>query len=264
MMASYVIGDLHGCYEKFCELLNKIEFCPQKDELILTGDLLSHTQKDGHVLNKIMSLGDSVKTVLGNHDIKFLSEHYLHDMDKVEHISPLTKTHIAWIERSTIIYIHPTLQFIVTHAGIPFNWSIDTARTKAVEFDRYINLFGWKKIFHILHKYPNIYSEHPTCVEKNIAAIANGFTRMRFCDEAGNLDFKYICAPGQQGSNLKPWFEIRSKKQNNNHLLIFGHWASLGLYKKNGVICCDTGCLWGGALTALKIHTPHHVSIIQV
>lgn len=258
-MATYVIGDIQGCYDELLLLLEKIQFDIRKDKLIFAGDLVNRGPKSLEVLRLIKSFGKSAKVVLGNHDLYLLAVAYgylpaakkdtlndiLHAADKEELIS--------WLRKQRFLYTHK--KHIITHAGIPPIWSLKKAKRLALELEFVLQTDVCFQLF-----MSNLFGNEPDLWNDNLEAInrwrcsANYFTRMRVCDEEGRLDFAFKGELKNKPEALEAWFNIPNTKIDADYTLIFGHWAALnGITNDPHCIALDTGCAWGGKLSAYCI-----------
>ncbi|MDX2425051.1 MAG: symmetrical bis(5'-nucleosyl)-tetraphosphatase [Cycloclasticus sp.] len=257
-MATYAIGDLQGCYDPLRRLLDTLKFDPAHDQLWFTGDLINRGPKSLQTLRFIISLGDSARTVLGNHECHFLAVAYGHKKphraDTFEQLLAAedAKELIEWVRKQPFMYEDHSLGYSMIHAGLPPQWSLAEARQYARELEA---TFQSDNIDQFL---ASMYGDQPDRWDANLTGnerlrfVINCFTRLRYCDEQGRLHLKEKGAIGTQAEGLLPWFEAPNRKTLNDRLL-FGHWSTLGLHKKNNAICLDSGCLWGGKLSAIKL-----------
>lgn len=259
-MAYYIIGDVHGCYYELKNLLKLIKFNQVTDHVIFVGDLVGRGPKSLEVLDLIMDLGDSAISVLGNYDLKLLAVYYnivtQDPIDKFDSILQNTNInkYISWYSNLDFLYLSKRLNIAVAHAGIPPNWGIDSEAYEHAKFAKdYINTHGMKNALINLYSNNELDGTKLTNDHKLFQYIVFGFTRLRYCLSDNYFDKDYKGKPGTQPNNLLPWFSIREKSKNDGYSLFFGHWASLGLNMDNIATCCDSGCIWGGSLTALKI-----------
>ncbi|MBT5952846.1 MAG: symmetrical bis(5'-nucleosyl)-tetraphosphatase [Methylococcales bacterium] len=257
-MSIYAIGDLQGCYDDLLRLLDKIKFNPQSDQLWLVGDLVNRGPKSLECLRFIKSLGPSAVSVLGNHDLHLLAlaTHKKKYRKKEPTFNAILKANdrdelLHWLRHRPLL--HYQEPYYLVHAGIAPQWDLETAKKMAREVET--QLQDNERYLKLLEKMygntPNRWSNNLTG-NKRSRYILNAFTRMRFCDENGTLDFEHKDPPGVQPKELIPWFDM-PKRQNNSNRIIFGHWSNLGYSEKNNCYCIDTGCLWGGQLTALRL-----------
>jgi len=271
-MAIYAIGDLQGCYDSLQLLLEKIEFSPEKDQLWFAGDLVNRGKKSLKTIRFVKSLGDSAIVVLGNHDITLLAMYYgvlpantsLKKLLKAKDCDEL----IEWLRTRPVLHVDDSLGFCMAHAGISPEWTLKKAQKYAKEIEvplRGANTKVWLE---------NVYGNKPRRWSKKLESYArhryilNSFTRMRYCDKKdGALNFSLKSAPVYQSKMRKrnkkvPWF-LWSKRKSIPLRIIFGHWSSLGYYQDENVIGLDTGCVWGGQLTAIRLDSNVVTAISQ-
>jgi len=257
-MGVYAIGDLQGCYDEFQRLLELIEFNPEKDKLWLAGDLVNRGPKSLQVLRFIKSLGNSAITVLGNHDLHLLAlsqgnqRHYKHgSLADILH-APDRDELIHWLRHQYLMYHNKVLGYSLVHAGLPPQWDIPCALLRARELEVVLQGAGFHDFCHAMYgNEPVQWSEDLMGMDR-LRFITNCFTRLRYCTSDGRLALREKGAPGSQNSNILPWFEATGRASRQDRI-IFGHWSTLGYHTANNVWAIDTGCLWGGQLTALKI-----------
>ncbi len=257
-MSVYVIGDVQGCFDELQELVDYIAFNPKKDQLWFVGDLVNRGPKSLETLRWVKSLENSAVTVLGNHDLHLLAAHAgakeirttssLHKTLQAKDIDTL----IEWLRKQPLIQYNKKLKFSMVHAGLAPQWSI----LDAIEYSKEVEtVLRSKKYKDFLF---NMYGDQPSQWDgrlkgwNRLRAITNYLTRIRYCNDKGVMNFTEKGAPGTQSSNMKPWYEIPSRKS-QDITVVFGHWSTLGHINDHNVISTDTGCLWGGALTAVRI-----------
>lgn len=260
-MATYAIGDIQGCYDELRQLLAKINFKSDCDKLWFTGDLVNRGPKSLETLRFIKALGNNAISVLGNHDLHLLAIANTNSTpgkyDTIDEILSAKDCNelLHWLEYLPLIHTDTELKISMVHAGIHPDWSITKAHSLAAEVevilqselsaDFYTNMYGNK---------PEIWTDNLEGWLR-LRHITNVFTRMRFCAQDKSLALKHKCEPGAQPEGLLPWFCIEDRVTENNSIL-FGHWSTLILTKDieyKNVYPLDTGCLWGGHLTAMRI-----------
>lgn len=260
-MATYVIGDVQGCYDELQLLLQKINFNKEIDKLIFAGDIINKGPKSLETIEFIMSLKENAQIVLGNHEILFLaiSYNYLASKDKntFDDIleSPNLKTIQNWLcKQHLLIRIDNTF---ITHAGIPHIWSPKKALKRANEVEFVLKKETTRKLL-----LANIFNNNCDKWNKELegferwSCILNYFTRMRTIDKFGKLDLNFSSTIDKVPKGFKPWFRIKHKKFSDNHKIIFGHWAAIkGETKDKDIIALDTGCVFNGKLTCYCIET---------
>ena len=260
-MAYYAIGDVQGCYDPLRRLLDKLKFDPTKDQVWFAGDLINRGPKSLETLRFIMSLGDSARSVLGNHECHFLAiahgykkPHRADTFDKMLEAEDIDSL-IEWVRTRPFFYEDHKLGYSMLHAGVPPQWSIEDTRQHARELEKVISGKRLKKFLAEMYgNQPDIWNEKLSGNER-LRFIINCFTRMRFCDKKGRLDLSVKSAIDTQEKHLMPWFKAPHRRTANSKIL-FGHWSTLGLHQENNVTCLDSGCLWGGALSAIKLGSP--------
>lgn len=255
-MATYIIGDLHGCFAEFQQLLAKADFDPTHDNLWLTGDLIARGEDSLACLRFVKNLGSRAKTVLGNHDLHFLATALgikkVKPKDKIDAIlnAPDRDELIDWLRRQPLLAEHP--EFVLTHAGISPEWDLATARQCAREVESALQADDYGELLAQMYdNQPDRWSPDLQGIERLRYAI-NVFTRMRFCFPDKRLDFDCKLPPSEVQSDLKPWFELDNPLFSAQNI-IFGHWASLiGYPTPPNIYALDTGCVWGNHLTLLR------------
>ena len=265
-MSTYIIGDVHGCFDQFIRLLKKINYDKQKDQIILTGDLVNRGPKSLDVLNYCLA-DKNITTVLGNHDLYLLylmsikqGKGKLRKIVKAEN----NKEIFDWlITRPLLIQISDQStnnKFIITHAGIPEIWSIEKAQDLANEVSKTLTDNSSKILKAMWGDDPKSWNESLTGKERH-RVIINYFTRMRFLGNKATLDLKNTSTKASKG--FKPWFHYESvsyKKMKQYY--VFGHWASLNGQTNNPhFVGLDTGCVWKGKLTALRVDDLEKISV---
>lgn len=255
-MAIYAIGDIQGCYDDFRRLLDFIAFDPGKDQLWLAGDLVNRGPKSLETLRFVKGLGNSAITVLGNHDLHLIATVVsLGKSGKKDTLASVLRAEdcdelIYWLRHQRLFYYND--DFCMLHAGLPPQWDFETTRQMAIEAEKAMQGQGYEKFFRTMYgNKPAVWRENLTKTEKLRFAI-NCFSRLRYCTTDGVLDFVQKGAPGTQPAHLMPWFMVPGRKSLNMRI-IFGHWSTLGFYQDYNCYSIDTGCLWGGELTALKL-----------
>ncbi len=255
-MAIYAIGDIQGCYEDLLRLLETIAFNEHNDQLWFVGDLVNRGPKSLETLRFIKSLGNSAVTVLGNHDLHLLaascspsSANKKEALNQVL-VAPDRDELIDWLRHRPLF--HHNEHFCMVHAGISPQWDFNQAQKKAHIVQTALQAKDYKNLLKGMYgDKPNLWSPQLSGMAR-LRYIINCFTRMRYCDKAGRLDFNFNGPPGSQPETLMPWFTVPNRKKFDKKI-VFGHWSSLGYHEGDDCYAIDTGCLWGGQLTALKL-----------
>jgi bis(5'-nucleosyl)-tetraphosphatase (symmetrical) len=254
-MSTYAIGDVQGCFQALTQLLAKINFNAQKDELWFVGDLVNRGPESLTTLRFIKNLGTRARVVLGNHDLHLLAVYFnlrpMYTDDTLQEIldAPDADILLAWLRQQPLAYYDSKLKYLMVHAGVAPMWDLNTTLNLAQEVQD--TLSGPEGIEFLKHMYgnePDIWSNTLTGWER-LRVITNYLTRLRYCDVQGHLDLK--TKDLHPAPNFYPWFAIPGRKTAQDDI-IFGHWASLaGKAENPHVFALDTGAVWGGKLTAL-------------
>lgn len=264
-MSVYAIGDIQGCFESLMALLKKIQFDPQQDQLWLVGDLINRGSDSLSTLRYLYSIRQSIKVVLGNHDLHFIARHYgLHAKSKTETLDALLAADdcqllVDWLLLQPLVYHDEKLQWTMVHAGIPPQWTL----SEALQYSREIQavLAGENRLAFL----SGMYGDQPCVWSPDLQGmdrwrlITNYCTRMRFCSAAGELELKTKEDVSASPSGFAPWFTHNRKA--SQHKILFGHWAALqGKAKGDNIYALDTACVWGGELTAFNLITEARIT----
>lgn len=257
-MSIYAIGDVQGCFDELMALVEKISFNPKSDKLWFVGDLVNRGPKSLETLRWVKSLGEHATTVLGNHDLHLLAAHAkVKPVSKSSSLAPVLRASDAdglldWLRYRPLVHYDAEIKIAMIHAGLVPQWNIENALARAKEVEdilRSENYIDFLK---------NMYGNSPDSWNDSLSGwgrlrvITNSFTRLRYCDQFGVMSLTDKGPIGTQNQGMLPWYEINSRKSKNTKI-VFGHWSALGYLEKNNVIATDTGCLWGGSLTAVSI-----------
>ncbi len=253
---------MQGCYEPLSKLLRKIQFQATTDHLWFVGDLVNRGPDSLAVLRFIKNLGLHASTVLGNHDLHCIAvASGVRSVSSADTLQPILEAPdcgelIEWLCQQPLLHEAPQYPYIMVHAGIPPGWDLDTARNCARELESVLR--GPQRLEFLRVMYgnsPKRWKPHLSG-NKRLRYITNAFTRLRYCHADGRLDFAEKRPPGKQDSKLIPWFQVETRKTQCTSI-IFGHWASLQAKQPvdpdYNVMHIDTGCVWGGPLTALRL-----------
>lgn len=256
-MAVYFVGDIQGCYSELNELLSKISFSTQHDQLYVAGDLVARGPDSLSTLRLIKSLKGSAKVVLGNHDLHLLAVY--HDLKKVKTkdllsdllSAPDVEELMLWLIKQPLIQKLPNEETYMSHAGISPQWTPELAFKQAKIAHQHLTSSSFKNwLSHMYGAQPNSW-ENVTDDISQFRFTINALTRMRYCYTNGSLDLACKVHPSQAPNELKPWFEFSHIDSNTQW--IFGHWASLmGQCQPNNIHALDTGCVWGHYLSILR------------
>ncbi len=258
-MAIYAIGDIQGCFDELQRLLDRIRFDPSRDRLWFTGDLVNRGPKSLQTLRFVRELGESAVTVLGNHDLHLLAIHAGQEgqrkrCDTLDAIlqAPDRDQLLEWLRHRPLLHCEAGLNTALLHAGLPPQWEITHARRYAAEVETLLRGANWREFFaHMYGNRPLRWSEDLQGWER-LRFIVNALTRMRYCTMDGELDLHAKGPPGSQPEGLLPWFRVPDRKSRDT-MILFGHWSTLGVLQCDNICALDSGCLWGGSLTALRL-----------
>ncbi|HDL3866523.1 bis(5'-nucleosyl)-tetraphosphatase (symmetrical) [Mannheimia haemolytica] len=253
-MATYIVGDLHGCFNEFQLLLEKVNYNPKQDELFLTGDLVARGEDSLACLRFVKDSANNAKTVLGNHDLHLLGIKRVKPNDKIDAIFE-AKDRLDlqnWLRNQPLVIHHPKHQFLLTHAGISPEWDLATTLACAKEAEKVLQSDNYADyIAQMYENKPERWSEDLQGVER-WRYIINVFTRMRFCYTDKRLDFDCKLPLERAPQELLAWFDLDNPLFTQKNI-IFGHWASLmGKCTRPNIYALDTGCAWGSHLTMLR------------
>ncbi len=267
-MATYFVGDIQGCFQALQQLLAKIDFQPTSDTLWCVGDLVGRGPEPAQVLRYLSGLGNHAVCVLGNHDLHALAAFagitHAKPEDQLDALfnAPDAPALMHWLRTQPFLVQHPTQALIMVHAGLSPQWQI----TEAIDWAEQLQQqFTQEASYHRLLKamYTQslpLWQDIDHDFERCIYAL-NTFTRIRFCHPNGQLDFHCKVPPEQ--TTLLPWYHMRANTEKSEPQIIFGHWSALaGQLNSAHYQALDTGCVWGGCLTAwcLESNMRFHVN----
>lgn len=263
----YLIGDLQGCCDALARLLEKIDFSPSRDRLYLLGDLVNRGPDSLTTLRRLQSLGDAASCLLGNHDLHLLATaagvRAPHKSDTLDAIlqAPDREALLSWVRHQRVA-IHEQ-GWLMVHAGVVPQW--DVAQTLALADEVHALLRGPE----LAEFLPQMYGNEPDRWRDDLSGvprlrfIINVLTRIRFCNAKGKLDFKTKEGLGLAPDGYLPWFDL-PERRTAGRPIAFGHWSTLGLLHRDDLLSLDTGCVWGGELTAARVADGRVLEIIQV
>ena len=261
-MPTYAIGDIQGCYRELRSLLRECGFDARRDCLWFVGDLVNRGPASLDVLRFVADLGDRARTVLGNHDLHLVASargiRPLRARDTFQDVLDAADADalVDWLRDWPMAHHDPELGFVMVHAGIAPAWTIDDALALGAELSRALRAPDHPRLLSGMYgNEPDQWRDSLTGLDR-LRFITNAFTRMRYCHRDGRLDFSETRPPGAQDPSLTPWFTLRNANEDGTRI-VFGHWATLQvdapLPRDLHVRHVDTGCVWGGSLTALRL-----------
>lgn len=257
-MSIYAIGDLQGCFESLEQLLTRIPLRWNEDQLWFVGDLVNRGPHSLEVLRYIKGLGSRAVCILGNHDLHLLSvsEGFapLHRGDTLESVLEASDRHelLDWLRMRPLI--HREMGYTMVHAGLLPQWDVTQACQLAHEVERALRGTSYREFFKEMYgNRPHRWSERLTGMDR-LRLITNALTRLRICSAEGAMEFSHKGDLCDIPKGYLPWFHVPGRRSAGENL-IFGHWSALGLHldRNSGLLALDTGCLWGGCLTAVRL-----------
>jgi len=259
-MSTYAIGDIQGCFEPLKQLLKKIQFNPNVDYLWFTGDLVNRGPHSLETVRFVKSLKNHAITVLGNHDMTLLAvatkavpydpkHHTFSDILKATDSTEL----INWLKQQPLIHHDSKLGYTLVHAGLHPKWDLALATSLAKEVQTVIQGNNAVQFFEKMYgDEPDQWNPQLTGIDR-LRFIVNCFTRLRFCNQDGQLDLVAKESAHLAPKGYFPWFAV-PERANRNLKILFGHWAALeGKCSTPNVFALDTGCVWGNCLTAMRL-----------
>ena len=252
----YLVGDVQGCDDALQRLLQALDFSPSRDRLLLLGDLVNRGPASLQVLRRIVALGSAAQCILGNHDLHLLAVSQgvreLHRSDTFGDVltDPQAAAWLDWLRSQPLACMESG--WLCVHAGVPPQWSTQQTLDLAAEVQR---LMRGPELAHFL---PQMYGNEPKRWDDSLQGAArarfviNALTRMRFCSADGTLDFKTKEGAGSAPDGFMPWFDVPGRATGGQPMA-FGHWSTLGAINRADLLATDTGCVWGGCLSAVRV-----------
>jgi bis(5'-nucleosyl)-tetraphosphatase (symmetrical) len=255
-MTTYAIGDIQGCFDSFRRLLDLVRFDPACDRLWLVGDLVNRGPHSLQTLRFVKGLGDAAVTVLGNHDLHLVmlaegfskkrADDTLDDVLK----APDRQELLDWLRRRPMMHVEDG--HVLVHAGLLPQWTVAQARALADEVETALRADDYRDFL------ANLWGSEPPFWRDGLSGwarlrvIVNAMTRMRFCSADGVMEFETKGELAAAPPGYLPWFAVPGRKS-ADHVLVTGHWSALGLRIEANLLALDSGCLWGGRLTAVRL-----------
>jgi len=269
-MAVWAIGDLQGCHDELTRLIDKLRFNAASDTLWFCGDLVNRGGQSLAVLRTVKALGERAIVSLGNHDLSLLAiaERKREDQARVNPelreilFAPDRDELLGWLRQQKLLHVDRTLGCAMVHAALFPRWTMAQAEELAREIEDKLRGDGYRRLMkQLFGNKPDLWTPKLRGIDRWRAGI-NVFTRMRYCDVRGRIAFADKGAPGTQRPGLYPWFEVPGQVKRELKI-VCGHWSTLGRFAGLGVHAIDTGCVWGGSLTALRVDAeePEYVTI---
>ena len=259
-MALYLIGDVQGCNAALQRLLDVLSFSPSRDTLYLLGDLVNRGPDSAGVLRRLMRLGASAQCLLGNHDLHLLATalgaRKPGRKDTLAGIldAPDRNAMLDWLRQQHMASLlnHQNKDYLLVHAGVLPAWDAQTTMALAGEIEILLRSTALPEFLH------QMYSDTPTGWRNDLAGvdrlrvIINALTRLRFCTAAGDMEFDTKEGMDTAPPGYLPWFDVPGRKT-ADVVVAFGHWSTLGWLDRPNLLALDSGCVWGGHLSALML-----------
>jgi len=255
-MAIYAIGDLQGCFTAFQRLIEFIRFDPAQDKLWLVGDLVNRGPDSLAILRYIRQAGDTMRIVLGNHDLHLLMVaagiSRNHPSDTLQAIldAPDREELLHWLRQQKLFYSEGS--YAMVHAGLLPSWSIAQAAQLAAEVENALRQDDYSELFSCIYGNDPDYWLDDWSGFIRLRVIVNAMTRMRICTAEGKMNLYFKGALSAIPADYLPWFRV-PHRASEHHTIVCGHWSALGLHLSDNVIALDSGCVWGGQLTAIRL-----------
>ena len=261
-MALYMIGDVQGCDSALQGLLDEISFSPSRDTLYFLGDLVNRGPDSAGVLRRLMRYGPSVQCVLGNHDLHLLAvAHGARKPNRKDTLNgildaPDRGALLDWLrgQRMAILENLQGHEVLMVHAGVLPGWTATKTIALANEVESVLRSPDLSDFLHQMYgNTSNRWDDALTGAER-LRVVVNALTRLRYCTPEGHMEFDNSDAPSAAPAGYLPWFEVPGR-QTANITVAFGHWSTLGWLGRADILSLDTGCVWGGCLSALRLES---------
>ena len=271
-MAFYLIGDVQGCDEALQRLLHDIAFSPSRDSLVLLGDLVNRGPASVEVLRRVQRYGSAARCVLGNHDLHLLGvaqgARKAGRKDTLAGVlaAPDREALLDWLRRQPMA-LHQTVggrDLLMVHAGVLPQWSVADTLALAAEVEAVLRGPASAGFLHEMYGNQPAQWRDALGGSARLRTIVNALTRLRFCTAEGQMEFETKDAANAAPKGFMPWFDVPGRKT-AGATIACGHWSTLGWVSRPDLIAADTGCVWGGCLSAVRIGaTPLQRELIQV
>jgi bis(5'-nucleosyl)-tetraphosphatase (symmetrical) len=252
----YLIGDLQGCCDAFDQLLDELDFSPSRDRLTVLGDLVNRGPASLRTLRRLRDLGDAADALLGNHDLHLLAVAHgvrpEHRSDTLRDIleSPERDAWVDWIRQRPLALRREG--WLCVHAGLPPQWDSEQTLALAAEVQTMLRGPDLRDFLGVMYGNEPVRWSDALQGADRWRFVINVLTRARFCSADGTLDFKTKDGALQAPPGLMPWFVVPGRRSAGEPIA-FGHWSTLGLLDRPDLLSLDTGCVWGGQLTAMRV-----------
>jgi bis(5'-nucleosyl)-tetraphosphatase (symmetrical) len=269
-MAMYLIGDVQGCDAALAQLLQRIDFSPSRDTLYLLGDLVNRGPDSAGVLRRLMGFGNSARCLLGNHDLHLLAvAHGARGPSRKDTLDDLLAAPdrpalLDWLRQQRLAMLERIggLDILMVHAGVLPAWTASKTIALAAEMETVLRSDDAAAFFHAMYGNAPVQWDEGLAGIERLRVIVNALTRMRFCTSQGEMEFAHSGGQDEAPPGYMPWFDVPGR-QTANVTVACGHWSTLGWLDRTDVLALDTGCVWGGCLSALRV-APGPAELLQV
>lgn len=258
-MALYCIGDIQGCDSALERLLRTVDFSPSRDMVYLLGDLVNRGPQSAGVLRRCVQAGDSIRCLLGNHDLHLLAASQgarkPSRRDTLAEVlqAPDREALLDWLRRQPLAreHRHGGERLLMVHAGVLPAWTAQDALAHAAEVGEQLRGAAMPQFLHAMYgNMPDRWDDALSGMDR-WRTIVNALTRLRFCTPDGRMDFESSENADAAPEGLVPWFDAPERRTRGT-LIAFGHWSTLGFMNRPNLLALDTGCVWGGCLSAVR------------
>jgi bis(5'-nucleosyl)-tetraphosphatase (symmetrical) len=257
----YAIGDVQGCVEPLQRLLRKMRFSADRDELIFAGDLVNRGPDSLEVLRQVRALDGNARTVLGNHDLHLLAHHFepsrtFRKGDTLRQVleAPDREPLMDWLLSRPLLIFDASRNDLFVHAGLVPQWTVQQAQALAAETERALRATPRDFLLRMYGNQPDRWRKDLAAADRERFTI-NVLTRLRYCSADGTINLKLKDSPERTPAPWLPWY-AHADRASAKVRVVFGHWSTLGLLRENNLLAMDTGCVWGGTLSAVNLDDP--------
>ena len=269
-MALYLIGDVQGCDSALARLLDEISFSPSRDSLYLLGDLVNRGPESLGVLRRLKALDGAARCLLGNHDLHLLAvAHGIRGPGRTDTLgevlyAPDHQVLVDWLRQQAMALDLSVAgnKLLMVHAGVLPDWSADETLELAAEVQDALRGTDYLGFLHDMYGSTPVQWDTALVGANRLRVIVNALTRMRFCDAQGRMEFHHSGGLDQAPAGYMPWFDVPGRRTAQD-TVVFGHWSTLGPLNRRDVVSMDTGCVWGGCLSALRLDPQQAVGPLQ-
>jgi len=261
----WMIGDIQGCCESLEALIHHPDVAEDPNaQFWLAGDLVNRGPQSLHTLRRLMTMDDRTVVLLGNHDLHLLAVaagvRSPNKNDTLHEIltAPDAGDIIDWVRNRKLAHFEH--DHLLVHAGVLPKWSVKKTLSLANEVQEQLRGKQWQKAIHKMYGNEPVHWNDQHTGAKRLRVIVNALTRLRMCNSKGHMALSIKSSPTLRHEGLMPWFDVPGRVS-ADVTVVFGHWSTLGLTIRPNLVCLDTGCVWGGHLTAVRLHDKKVVQV---